>query len=486
MTSLRHMPDSPDVEPWIDELQRVPALVPMATLAVLIAPAALAQGDSKESGTPWTLNAVLDLPDKVRVGGSIRPRYEALGDPFVAGRTQDDEFLGVQTELRAEFDVAPALTIGGELLDSRFIAGNETGGAATEIDTLEPAQLYLSWRPDDFLAEGASLDLTAGRFTMDVGSRRLVARANFRSIMVSFDGVRAIWTSADDLKITLAYTASVGRAPSDAASAIDNEVALNPSLDHTRFAVAHLDAPLPFSMRGEVYLLDLDEEDGPQAETRDRDLATLGVRLRRAPEDNQFDFDVEYAHQAGSVHATASALDTTSLDHTAEMAHAEIGFSFDALWSPRLALQYEFASGDRSPTDGDNERFDPLFGDRAFEFGPTSIFGFISRTNLSSPGVRLEVRPDGDSDAYFMIRDVRLASATDSLANTGVRDAAGLSGKHAGLQLEGRYRRWLVKDSLRLAIGAATVLAGGVLENAPNTTRRGDPIYGYTELNWSF
>jgi hypothetical protein len=85
-----------------------------------------------------------------------------------------------------------------------------------------------------------------------------------------------------------------------------------------------------------------------------------------------------------------------------------------------------------------------------------------------------------------MIRDVRLASATDSLANSGVRDAAGLSGEHAGLQLEGRYRRWLVRDSLRLTVGAATVLAGGMLENAPNATRRGDPIYGYTELNWTF
>jgi len=480
------MPGSPAGDLWTDELQRFPTPLPLATLAVLIAPAALAQVGPMDTGTPRTLEAALDLPDNVRVEGSIRPRYEALGNPFVAGRTEDDEFLGLQTELRAEFGVAPALTIGGELLDSRFIAGNETGGAASEIDTLEPAQLYLSWRPDGFLAEGASLDLTAGRFTMDVGSRRLVARANYRSIMVSFDGVRAIWTSADDLKITLAYTASVGRAPSDAASAIDNEVALNPSLDHTRFAVAHLDAPLPFSVRGEVYLLDLDEEDGPEAATRDRDLATLGVRLHKAPQYEQFDFDLEYAHQSGSVHATASALDTTSLDHTAEMAHAEIGFSFNAPWSPRLALQYDFASGDRSPTEGDNQRFDPLFGDRAFEFGPTSIFGFISRSNLSSPGIRLEVRPDSASDAYIMARDVSLESTSDGLANSGVRDAAGLSGDHAGLQIEGRYRRWLVKDSVRLSLGAAMLLTGDFLEDAPNATRRGDPIYGYSELTWTF
>lgn len=184
--------------------------------------------------------------------------------------------------------------------------------------------------------------------------------------------------------------------------------------------------------------------------------------------------------------ATTSPLDLTPLDHEAEMAHVEAGFSFDALWSPRLALQYDFASGNRSPSDNQSERFDPLFGDRAFEFAPTGLFGFIARTNVSSPGIRLEVRPDGDSDAFVMVRDVRLESATDSLANSGVRDAAGLSGDHAGVQIEARYRRWLVKDSLRLSLGAATVLAGGFLENAPNATRQGDPIYGYTELNWTF
>jgi hypothetical protein len=85
-----------------------------------------------------------------------------------------------------------------------------------------------------------------------------------------------------------------------------------------------------------------------------------------------------------------------------------------------------------------------------------------------------------------MARDVGLDSTTDSLANSGVRDAAGLSGDHAGPQIEGRYRRWLVKDSVRLSLGATTLLAGDFLEDAPNATRRGDPIYGYTELTWTF
>ncbi len=463
-------------------------LLVFAAAFAAITPIATAQTAQSGDEGPWRLQSALSLPDGVRVEGLMRPRYEALANPFVAGRTDDDEFLGLQTQLRVEFDILSGshLTLGGELLDSRFIAGNETGGAAAEINTLEPAQAWLAWRPHDFLADGAKLDLTAGRFTMDVGSRRLVARANYRSILATFDGVRAVWTTKDKLAVTLAYTAPVTREPANAPSALDNEVALDAQFDNVRLGVAHIEMPLPSDLRGELYLLDLQEDDDSNVATRNRDLATIGVRLRHLSASGKFDFDLEFAHQTGSQRATTNPLDVASLSHEAQMAHVEAGFSFDAPWSPRLALQYDFASGDASPTDGESQRFDPLFGDRSFEFGPTSTFGFISRTNLSSPGIRLEVKPDANSDAYVMLRQVRLAEAQDSFANSSVRDASGASGKDVGLQLEGRYRHWLVKDSLRLSLGAAVVFEGDFLKDAPNATGMGNPVYGFTDLTWTF
>lgn len=465
-------------------MRLTPCLAILAGTAALSAPA-MAQ-DTVAQPKPWRLGEALGLPEGVRVEGSIRPRYEALANPFVAGRTENDEYIGLQTQIRVEFDLGAAFTAGGELLDHRFIAGNETGAVPGEIDTLEPAQAYLAWRPKDFLAAGADLNLTAGRFTMDIGSRRLSARANFRSLLQSFDGVRAVWTSPSHIIVTLAATSPVARAPSDAASAIDNEVALNRTQDNTHLSIAHLDAPLPFDMRGEVYLFDLDEDDASDAQTRNRDLSTLGLRLHRPAHAGRFDFDLEYVRQTGSVHATTGVGDVTPLDHDADMAHLEAGFTFDAPWSPRLALQFDYASGDDSPLDNRNERFDALFGDRSFEFGPTSIYGIVARANLVSPGIRLEVKPDGMSDAYIMVRHVALDSATDSYANTNVRDPSGASGDDVGVTIEGRYRHWLVKDSLRLSLGAATMLQGSFMERAPNATDQGDPVYGYTELTWSF
>lgn len=417
----------------------------------------------------------------------MRGRYEALSNPFVAGRTEDDAFLGLQTILDAEVDLAATgLTVGGELLDSRFIAGRESGGAATEIDTLEPSQLYLAWRPRNVLMDGAKLDVTLGRFTMDIGSRRLVARANYRSVLSSFDGARAVWTSPEKLSVTLAYTSPVTREPADAASALDNEVALNRTLGNTRFSLAQLDSPLPLGLRGDLYLMNLDEDDTRDVATRNRQLTTYGVRLRKPAAVDQFDFEVEFAHQTGSQHATTSPTDVTPLDHTAQMAHLEAGYSFSAPWSPRVVLQYDYATGDKSPTDSDNQRFDTIFGDRSFDLGPTSTFGLVLRSNLSSPAIRVEVKPDAASDAYLALRHVRMQEARDSFANTAVRDVTGASGKDVGLLIEGRYRHWLVKDALRLSIGAAALFEGDFMKNAPNATRRGDPVYGFTELTWTF
>lgn len=459
-------------------------LIALSASAALAAPVVCAQQADAEG--PWTLQAALGDPSSVRVEGHVRGRYEALGNPFVAGRTDDDEFLGLQTQIRAEFDLGADFTLGGELLDHRFIFGNETGGVPAEIDTLEPAQAYIAWRPKDVLLPGARLDAKAGRFTIDIGSRRLIARANFRSLLQSFDGVHAVWTSPAGLHLTVTSVSPVSRAPSDAASALDNKVALNRTQDNIRFSAIHLDAPLPHDIRGELYLFDLDEDDASDAATRNRDLATFGARLHRDPARNTFDFDVEYARQTGSVRATTNPADVTPLDHEADMAHLEAGFSFDGPWSPRLAAQYDYASGDTSPADGESQRFDAIFGDRSFELGPTSLFGLIARTNFTSPALRLEVHPDPVSDAYFMVRHVALESATDSFANTNVRDTAGASGDDAGTMIEARWRRWLVEDSLRLTFGGAIMFEDDFLKTAPNATGFGDPVYAYTDLTWSF
>jgi hypothetical protein len=58
------------------------------------------------------------------------------------------------------------------------------------------------------------------------------------------------------------------------------------------------------------------------------------------------------------------------LDHDAEFYHWEIGYAFNAAWSPVLLLQFDSASGDEDPFDNRNDGFDTLFGERRFDFAP--------------------------------------------------------------------------------------------------------------------
>jgi hypothetical protein len=321
---------------------------------------------------------------------------------------------------------------------------------------------------------------------MDIGSRRLVSRSGFRNVLAGFDGVRAVWTSAEKIKATGFYVAPVNRAPSDMESALDNEVVLNPTADEVRFYGWNVEAPLPLSITGDIYLYDLDEDDGEEAPTRNRDFSTAGVRLKRPPKVGTWDLDLEYARQTGTVRSSTSAADVTDLDHDASMLHTEAGWTLDAPWSPRLSLHYDLASGDNSPSDLDSERFDPLFGDRAFELGPTSIYAFIARTNLDSLGIRIELRPNARNEVVAMVRQAKLDSATDSFGNTGVRDPAGASGDDAGTQVELRWRHQLIPDSLRLTLGGAALIRGDFLKTAPNATLEGDTYFGYTEFLFTF
>ncbi|MDP3738580.1 MAG: alginate export family protein [Hyphomonadaceae bacterium] len=440
---------------------------------------------AQEAEKPFRLQAAVGAPDWLKLSGSIRPRYETLANQFFAGRTGDDEYLGVQSLLKLEADTG-AIILGGEIQDTRRLIGNEGGGTPAEVDALEPIQLYVAWRPKDFLMDGASFDLMAGRFSMDIGGRRLVARAGFRNVLASFDGVRGVWTTSQGVKLTGFYTAPVNRAPTDVESALDNDVELNKTAEETRFAGIAFEAKLPIDAVGEIYLFDLDEDDASDVPTRNRDLSTFGVRLKRAPKAATFDFDLEYVRQTGSVRATANPADLTDLDHDADMAHLEAGYTFDTAWAPRVSFHYDFASGDNSPADLDSERFDPLFGDRSFEFGPTSIWGAIFRSNLDSPGVRLELKPNKTNELMSMVRQVKLDSPTDIFGNSGVRDATGASGDNVGTQVELRWRHQVIPDSIRLTFGAAAFIRDDFLKTAPNATLEGDSYFGYTELLFQF
>lgn len=222
------------------------------------------------------------------------------------------------------------------------------------------------------------------------------------------------------------------------------------------------------------------ERDGDVA-SRNRQLVTVGARWFRKPAAGTVDFDLEVIPQVGSSRASTAMDDTVDLEQRALSSHAELGISAVMPWKPRFVLQHDYASGDREPADGSNERFDPLFGARRFDFGPTGIYGAFARSNIQTPGFRVSVAPTSKLEAFASYRLFWLASGTDAWTTAGIRDSMGDSGTFLGEHLEVMVRWSPWPKNLSLEGGAAYLRRGQFAKTAPDT-RTSNVGYVYTQL----
>ncbi|WP_455973411.1 alginate export family protein [Methylorubrum populi] len=432
-------------------------------------------------GAPaFSLYEALGRPDNFKINGTFRPRIEGINNQFrpVPPNARDDILASFLGTLFVEYDAGP-VRFGGELFDSRgYFQRRNSTAAATEINALEIGQLYLDADLSAFTGEGSKSSITAGRQTKNVGSRRLISRQQFRNTINAYTGVSFDWQGANKDRMTLLWFMPHTRLPGDVPGLLDNEIVWDrESLDLQLFGGSYTFANV-FGGTFEVYGYGLYEQDAPGFQTRNRRLFTPGARLARAPKPGQFDWDFEGIYQTGLARDTAAITDTRDLDVSAFFVHGEVGYTFDRTWLPRVVLQYDQASGDGSNPNTYN-RFDTLFGARRFEYGPTGLYGPIQRANLISPAVRFEVTPSRTWDMFIAYRPFWLDSPTDSAAFTGVRDRTGRSGTFAGQQIEARLRYWLVPDTMLLDTGAAYLIKGDFLRNAPNAPDTGNTFYGY-------
>ena len=427
-----------------------------------------------------TLYAALGSPDAWKISGSFRVREEAIANQFrPAPAATNDRFLSLRTTLFAEYHRGP-MRLGAELFDSRGHGERRTSSVSTtEVNAFELGQAYVSL---DLDSSGDAVSV--GRFTMDDGSRRLVARNQFRNAINSFTGARFDWRG-EHATGRLFWTMPQVRRPDDLDGIRGNAVRWDRESPDLQFFGGSYTRRLASGASLEIYGYGLQERDSARLATRNRRLFTPGVRLYRTPRAGLVDYDLEGVYQTGHARGSSKPTDTRDLKVEAWFVHAEMGRTLGGAWTPRLALQYDQASGDRGEA-GRYSRFDTLFGARRGEYGPTSLWGAVQRANLRSPGVRLEVTPGPRWDAAAAVRGLWLESATDSFAATGVRDSSGRSGRFAGTQVEARARYWIEPGAVRLEGGAAWLFKERFLTQAPNARPDGDARYGYLDLTFTF
>ena len=121
----------------------------------------------------------------------MRLRLEEIqGQPRV-GFDRNDGLFNIRTILSAEYR-GDRIRVGAELFDSRVYGGDPgTPISTNEVNALELVQAYVAGDIDVPQGPGSRLSLTAGRMTLNLGSRRLVAADDYRNTTNGYTGLRA-------------------------------------------------------------------------------------------------------------------------------------------------------------------------------------------------------------------------------------------------------------------------------------------------------
>lgn len=425
--------------------------------------------------------------------GEYRIRHEGYSQPIGLPQKTYEEVLASRLFLNLRIG-GPGLHVRSELQDARGFLDTEETRVGTHLsNAMEPLQAYLGWDASGVLTPMGRLELKAGRLTINAGSRRLVARNRFRNTVNSFTGISAEWFDPGegvvpfnfrqwvDAKTRLAQFFLVmpkDRLPLEREPLRQDDFALDAERLSTVLAGLRLKHGLPGDVSGEAYVYALSENDAEDFQTLDRRLVTPGLRLLRIPAEGQFDFEFEAALQLGESRASTSPRDRRDLTHRAGLVHTTLGYTPVAWPALRIAAGIDYVTGDGDPNDDTQERFDPLYGARRFEFGPTGQFGLVHRRNLLSPFQLTEWRPNPHTLLFVKWRGVWLASEGDIFWTTRQRDPSSTAGRFVAHQVEVVGKRFIGERFL-IDGGVVFVPQGAFLRRTAGATAEALSTYTY-------
>jgi hypothetical protein len=424
------------------------------------------------------------------LGGSQRTRHESLDGQFRAELDATDRALALQTSVHFDWRRAN-LQAYGEIVDARA-ALNDAGSylSTSGVNTLEPVQAYVAWRHRSSAKFGGESTVRAGRMTLDVGKRRFLARSRFRNTVDSFAGLDWEWRAADGRALRAFYLRPMNPLPGDDPALLDDDFELDRGMRRNELLGVYYQVP-PFQDDSAVELYAFEHRLRPTDDPLfEADMAvdhlTVGTRLYRAAQPGRWSYEVETALQRGTSGNVVNGVDRSDLKHRAHFLHAEVGYQTDGPWLLNVVLQYDLASGDKDPGDDRNERFDTLYGDRSFEFGPTGIYGIIARANLRSPGVRVTFRPRPRWRCVVAYRGVQLDEPSDEWGGSDYADPSGASGRAVGRHLETNFAWDAIEDRLTVEAGISRLAAAAFPARVAGPAFNGDPRYFYLAATTTF
>lgn len=403
----------------------------------------------------WKKLDWLDFGLEHRTRFELRDDYYLRGDP----ENDDEQFLlhtDVYIGVREIFD---PFRFAIELRDARQFMSDfpEDTRDVNENDILQAfGELYFK----DALGEGYPVRFRAGRMTLDLVDRKLIARNNWRNTSDAHDGFR----------LTLGDVNTDWQIDAFATMLVEiRQTQLDRSNEEDWFfGVVGAWRRWSQYVTLEPYYI-VRDQDRKNPARADRTIHTLGLHAFGPIAQSGFDYDVDAAFQFG---------EDGRRDHRAFAAYGELGYTFAHDWKPRLSFATSYASGDRNPNDNISERFDRLRNPRH----PPSMSDLFRWENTISPRLRLAFQPHKDWRVETGYGAHWLASDSDAWPIPGRRDPLGRSGDFVGQDFDIRIR-YQINENTELDAGYSHFMPGDFVQN---TGPADDSDFFYVALTFDF
>lgn len=399
----------------------------------------------------WTryLSAVLKTPEWLDIGLTSRLRLEGFDNPFQADQEKDTK----QWAQRSRFRVSVRRKNFRAQLEFQGAASSEeVNSDVVGVSTFNAGnvqQFFVAHTLPNVLGTGFRSDFHAGRINLDIGSRRLVARSRFGNTSQAFDGFHWNLANEDLWRFRAFFSELILNASTK------DRLGLFANSDSLFWGLSYETHQHPW-FKIHLYYFGIDAD--AQGEQGERAHSTFGLRLYQPSRTGYYDYDGESVWQVGTLE---------NKDLFANFQHLSVGYTFRLPWTPRLMVMYDYASGTDNPNGKNNHTFDNLFGARRGELTPTSLFGPFYRSNISSPGIRLILKPIPAVQLNVKFRAWYLAQSRDAWINSGMQDPTGAAGSELGQDVEVRVQ-WDLSPNFSVDIGYDHFFKGSFIKKQVN------------------
>lgn len=389
---------------------------------------------------------------------------------------QDASWLLQRFRLGLGYSLTPWLKLYVQGQDLREIGGsrpNEMGVFGAEgDDTFDVLKAYI--QAGD-LKKG--LSLTAGRQFLAYGDQRLIGPLEWLNSARAFDALKLRYAASSwSLDLFSGSPVVFKDHEWNKSTFLDDDDTLN-----EMFSGLYLSTKwVPINTTTDFYVLHKRDDGNGAFGPRQGDTSfyTIGTLWKGDPKKlGGWDYETEMAFQTGEV---------SGRDLTAFAGHWGLGYNFKHPWKPRVGLQYNYATGDQDPADGDIETFQNLYPTNHLFYGYMDTSGWVNvhnpQLNISfSPTSKLKVMLDyhlywnaSNDDAWRRVNGVTAVRPVNAAA----RDASSFRGQE--FDFTAIYK---LNAHVALQTGYSLYMAGDYL----NDTGAGDNAhFGYLQLQIDF